>query len=70
MDALKEDSLSRELPLEELLKGISYRALAGRNDTGATVRMVTSDSRGLCRGRFLWLSGDIVPMATALSGVP
>ncbi len=50
MDALKEDSLSRELPLEELLKGISYRALAGRNDTGATVRMVTSDSREVVPG--------------------
>ena len=50
MDALKEDSLSRELPLEELLKGITSRSLEGKRSTGVTVRMVTSDSREVVPG--------------------
>ncbi len=50
MAALKEASKHRELPLEELLKGITWKALAGRTDGERTIRMVTSDSREVVPG--------------------
>ena len=50
MAALKEASRPRELPLDELLKGITCRALAGSADVGGIIRMVTSDSREVVPG--------------------
>ncbi|MEI7708655.1 MAG: UDP-N-acetylmuramoyl-L-alanyl-D-glutamate--2,6-diaminopimelate ligase [Chlorobium sp.] len=50
MAALKEALQPRELPLEELLEGITCTSLAGRSDVGGTIRMVTSDSREVFPG--------------------
>ena len=50
MAALKESSLYRELPLAELLKGITYSKLAGNTNTLDTIRLVTSDSREVVPG--------------------
>ncbi len=50
MAALNETSRLRELPLDELLKGITCRALAGKAEGGETIRMVTSDSREVVPG--------------------
>ena len=50
MAALNEASRPRELPMEELLKGITCRALAGRTEGGGTIRMVTIDSREVVPG--------------------
>ena len=50
MAALNEASRPRELSLEELLNGITSRALAGRTEGGGTIRMVTIDSREVVPG--------------------
>jgi len=50
MAALKEGSIRQELSLEELLRGVAYRALAGNTGSVEPIRMVTSDSREVVPG--------------------
>lgn len=50
MAALKESSVHQELTLEELLRGITYRGLAGNIKAGKSICMVTSDSRDVVPG--------------------
>ena len=45
MAALKETPVHKVVSPEELLKGITYRALAGNTGSVEPIRMVTSDSR-------------------------
>ena len=45
MAALKETPVHKGVSPEELLKGITYRALAGNTGSVEPIRMVTSDSR-------------------------
>ncbi len=47
---MKEGSMHRELPLEELLNGITFGALGGNIGTTESIQMVTSDSREVMPG--------------------
>jgi UDP-N-acetylmuramyl-tripeptide synthetase len=50
MAALMESSTRQELPLQELLTGITYRSITGNTEADKTISMVTSDSREVVSG--------------------